>query len=114
MHEHLSLAAGELVRGLLRLVVGAVVEHHLAAVLLDRRDLRERRTIGHHRGRMDAELARREGEALRVIARARRHHAGRTLGVAELTQPVERATYLERAGELKVLGLQDCAHAHAP
>ena len=68
---------GEPLRLGLRLVVAAVHEAHLAAVLAHRGHLGQRRLRRHHEHGACARLARGEGHRLRVVARARRHHAAR-------------------------------------
>ena len=57
------------------------------------------------RGR-DAEQAGRERHALRVIARAGRHHAAGPLRVGQPGDPHVRAADLERPGALQVLALE--------
>ena len=76
------------------------------AVVARRVDLRHRRVLRHEDRRADPELARRPGDRLAVVARARRDHAGGALLVAERRELVDRAAHLERAGALQVLGLQ--------
>ena len=104
-HAHPALV-GEPRRLGLRLVVAAVHEGHLAAVLAHRRHLGQRRPLGHHEQRAAARRARRERHRLRVVARAGGHHAGGQLGVRQLPDRVRGSARLERAGHLKVLRLE--------
>ena len=95
------------------LVVAALDELDLAAVLLHGRHLGERRLLGHHEQRVRAGIARREGDRLGVIAGAGRDDAGRQLVVRQAPDHVRRTARLERSGELQVLGLEQHAGADA-
>ena len=96
----------------LSLVVAALHEAHLAAVLLHRRHLRERRLRRHHEHGARARLARGERHGLRVVAGARRDHAALERLRRERPDHVGGAARLERSGELEVLRLQQHARAH--
>ena len=99
-------------RGLgLGLVVAAVHEGHLAAVLAHRGHLGERRPLRHHEQRRRAGRACGEGHRLGVVTGAGGHDAGRELRVGEPADRVRGAARLERAGELEVLRLE---HARGP
>ena len=82
VHNDPAVAARQLVGGLAGLVVRALVEDHLAAVLLHGSDLRQRRPVRHHGRGADAELSRGEGHTLCVVARARCHNPGSALCLA--------------------------------
>ena len=56
---------------------------------------------------MAAQAVGRQRDGLRVIARARRHHSGVEVLLAEAAHLVERPPDLERARELEALGLHD-------
>ena len=68
-------------------------------------DLGDRRALGHEHLAGHPQRARRVGDRLRVVAGAAAHDAARA-AVAERGDLRDRATELERAGALKVLGLQ--------
>ena len=112
--DRIALRLGQPVRSRLGLVVAAVDEAHLAAVLLHGRDLRQRRLLGHHQHRPRARLARRERHRLRMVARTRSDHAAGQLLPRQPPDHVRGAARLERAGELKILCLQHHARPHSP
>ena len=109
-----ALGLGQALRLGARLVVAAVHEAHLAAVLAHRRHLRERRLLRHHEHRVRPRLTRGERHRLGVVAGAGRHHARVERLARKPADHVRGAARLERAGELEVLGLQQHARAHAP
>ena len=114
MDDREPLRLGEPVRLGAGLVVAALDEAHLAAVLAHRRHLRERRLLGHHEHGVRPRLARREGHRLGVVAGAGGHHAGVERRAREPADHVRGPARLEGAGELEVLRLQQRARAHAP
>lgn len=67
-HEDRAGALGELGRRGEGLVEDVPAQHHLRAVVAGRRELGQGDADGHEDGRLDAELARGEGDALRVVA----------------------------------------------
>ncbi len=82
------------------------MEDHVRAVPPGGLLLRDRRTLGHEDGRLDAEQLRGERDALRVVAGRRRHHAVRALLRRQPRDPHVGAAGLERPGALEVLALQ--------
>ena len=84
--------------------VGLLVDR--GAVAARRRDLQRVGALPHHDQRVDAFLARRPGDGLRVVARRDRDHAALLLLVRQLREPVERAAHLERARPLEELRLE--------
>ncbi len=93
-------------RGGVRLVEGLALQHDLGTVVAGRLQLRQRDAERHEDGRLDAELARRVGDALRVITGRGGDHAARPVCLVELREAVERAAQLVRAGALQVLAFQ--------
>ena len=89
-----------------RVVEALAGQDGLAAVGQGRVDLRHRRVGRHVDRRVDAELARRPGDRLAVVAGARRDHPGGPLLGREGRKLVERAANLERARALEVLRLE--------
>jgi hypothetical protein len=69
-------------------------------------DFGHRRLVRHEDRRLDPGLACRPGHGLSVVARARRDDSGGPLGLAERGDSIDRASDLERARPLKVLGLE--------
>ncbi len=82
------------------------VQHHRRAVTAGRLHLRQRCPLRHHHGGGGAQQARGERHALRVVARARRHHAAGPLGSRQPGDPHIGPAYLERPGALQVLALE--------
>ena len=86
--------------------VAVAVQHHLGAQAAHRLDLDLRRGLRHHDHGADAELARREGDALRVVAGADGDHAARALGLGQVRDAVVGAAQLEAEDRLQVLALE--------
>ena len=101
--EHGAGALGEL-RGRRSGVstVGAL-EHDVGAVAAGRVQLRQRHAERHEDRGRDAELLRRERDALRVVAGGCGDDAARALLGGQPREPVVGAADLERAGALQVL-----------
>ena len=87
MHERRAvLARRTRVRASSAVLERAAVELDLGAVVARRVDLRHRRVLRHEDARLRADLARRPGDRLAVVARARRDDAGRALVVARASR----------------------------
>ncbi len=89
-----------------RLVDDAAAEHDVGAVRPGGLELGDRDADRHEDRGVDAELARGEGDALRVIACRRRDDAALPLLGGQLREPVVRAADLVGAGALEVLALE--------
>jgi len=89
----------------------AVVEHDLGAQRCGALALGTRRIRRHDDDRRHAEQSRRRRDALRMIARGKRHHAARALRLRDRGELVVRAAELERARALQGLGLEEHARA---
>ena len=85
----------------------AVVHHDLGAIAARCRHLGTRRIVRHHDGGRDAQLPRRQGDRLRMVAGREGDHAGAPLRLAELRQRIEGAAELEGTGTLEVLALEE-------
>ena len=107
MEQRPPLGRGELARDLMGILVGAVDQADVAAVLANGLHLRHRRVRRHAERRAHAGALRRERDRLRMVARAGGHDAGRPLVIGEVRHRVRGAADLERAGHLEVLGLQE-------
>src|SRR5690606_14776083 len=112
--EHELFALGELQRVLVRLVIGVAVQDDLAAERAYRVDLDRRRARRHDDHGAHAAAARRERDALGVVAGGAADHALRDRAGVELRDLVVRAAQLERENRLLVLALQPDLVAEAP
>ena len=93
-------------RSVERLLEERAGQLRLGPVVLARLDLRHRCSVGHEDERPHAELARRPGDRLSVIACAGRDDAGRALLRRQRAQLVDGSADLERARPLQVLRLE--------
>ena len=107
MDERRSGLRGVLERLAHRVLEGVAGELDRGAVVAGRVHLRHRRLRRHEDGRLDAFLARRPRDGLAVVARARGHDSGSSLGLAQALHLVDGAADLERARALEVLRLQE-------
>ena len=89
-----------------RLLDAGPDQPHRRAVALGGRDLRQRRPDRHHHRGRGAQQRGRQGDALRVVARAGGHHARPAPALAETGDPHVGAAELERAAALEVLALE--------
>ena len=101
----------DLLRDGLAVFARAVVEHDLGAQRRGALALGARRIRRHDDDRRHAEKPRRRRDALRVIARGKRHHAARALRRRDGGELVVGAAELERARALQGLGLEEHARA---
>ena len=106
VEEGRVLGLGVVERGGERLLERLAVQLRLRTVVPRRFDLRHRRVVRHEDAREHAGLARRPGNRLAVVARARGDDAGGVLLRAQKRDLVDRAADLESAGALEVLGLR--------
>ncbi len=104
--EHGARGAGELGGGTQGLVDGVTPEHDIRPVVLGGLQLGQGNAHGHEDGRLDAELARRVGDALRMVACRGGDDAARLLLVGEQGEPIVGTADLVGAGALKVLALE--------
>ena len=104
--EHRAGPRREQQRLLERVLHRRPVQDHRRAVGAGRLHLRHRRPLGHDHGGRGAEQPGGERDALRVVARARRHHAAGPLRVGQPGDPGVGAAHLERPRALQVLALQ--------
>jgi hypothetical protein len=111
--QHRAGACGELPRGHQRLRDARSVELDVGAVPLRRGDLGQGGAHRHEDGRLDPQQRRRQGDALRVVAGARRHHAAGPFLVAEPSDADVGPSDLERSGALEVLRLEEDVLARA-
>ena len=91
----------------LRIGVAVAHEHDLGAQVADRVDLDLRRRLRHHDHRTQSELARRVGDALRMIAGARGDDAARALLVGQVRDAVVGAAQLEAEHRLLIFPLEE-------
>ncbi|MCY1520347.1 hypothetical protein D9M68_551220 [compost metagenome] len=85
---------------------GIAVQHHLAATGTHAVDLELRGGARHHDGRFDAQLPRRQRQALGMVAGRCGDHAPRALFRAQLHHTVVGTTDLEGVDRLQVLALE--------
>src|SRR2546427_19320 len=110
-HEH-APRLGRDARGERRpVVLHPVVEDDLGAVPAGRLHLQRGRVGRHADDGARADHARRQGDALSVVARRVRDDAARAVGVGERAELVERAADLEGSRALEVLALEEHAVA---
>ena len=114
MHEGQAALALEFHGVAVGVRIAVAMQHHLRAARRHRVHLDLRRGHRHHDHRAAAELLRRERDALRVVARARRDHALGQLRRRQVGHLVVRAAQLEREHRLQVLALEQQAVAQAP
>ena len=96
-----------------RIVEGIALEHDLGAEAARALDLHRRCEARHHDRRRNAHALRVIRDALRVVARRDREHAGGAFGRGQLGHLVQRAALLEGRGELVVLEFEeDLAAGH--
>ena len=113
-HQRRAALRGDVRGNLLAAFASAVVFDHLGTHVERVLHLHARCVARHDDRRADAETARGLGDPLCVIAGGECDHAGGALGVAQLGQPVPRATELERAGVLERLELEQDAAPRQP
>ena len=101
------LAAAQLVAARLGIGERVAGQLDLGAQLAHGIDLDLRRRLRHHDQRADAEVAGREGHALRVVAGAGGDHAAPALVRRQMRHPVVRAAQLEGEDRLQILALQE-------
>ncbi|MCY1231417.1 hypothetical protein D9M72_438640 [compost metagenome] len=92
---------------------GIAVQHHLAATGTHAVDLELRGGARHHDGRFDAQLPRRQRQALGMVAGRCGDHAPRALFRAQLHHTVVGTTDLEGVDRLQVLALEQHLVAQA-
>jgi hypothetical protein len=105
MHEGKALRGLHRQRVLVGVAVGVAVQHGDRAARLDRRDLQLRRGNRHHDDCPASQPARRQCDALRVIAGRRCDYPARQLGGAQVDHLVVGTSQLEREHRLDVLAL---------
>ena len=103
MHEDEILFRRDFLRAREGIRQGRAVEHHPCTEPLGVLDLAERRSQRHHDGGWNAEPSRVIGHALGMIARRHGDDAARPFCGGQRQQLVQRATILERGGELQIL-----------
>ena len=96
------------------LVIGLTMQNHLTTKGPNRSRLHLRCGAGHHDHRTTAESASTEGDALGVVAGARRDHATTEFISRQLGHPVVSAPELEGKDWLQVLSLQPDAVLQPP
>ena len=104
--EHGAGTLGELGRQPQRSLDGRALQDHLRSIAPRREELGHGDPERHEDGGRDAELLRRERDALSVIAGRCRDDAPRALLGGEAREPVGRPADLERARALEILELQ--------
>jgi hypothetical protein len=112
--EHQAVTRNQVGSVRRRVVVGVAVQHHPRAQGAHGIDLDARRIAAHHDGGPESELARRQGDTLRVIPGRRGDDAAGTLGLGQLRDLVIGAANLEREDRLQVLALEQHRAAAAP
>ncbi len=85
---------------------GIAVQHHCCSSGAHTLDLDLRRGARHDDGRLDAQLTRRQCQALGMITRRCRHHAPCSLLCGQLRELVVRPANLEREHRLQVFALE--------
>ena len=98
--------SSELVAPDLGFGVAVARQNHFGAERPHRLDLDLRRRLGHDDERAQAEMPRRVGDALGVIAGACRDDAAGALGVGHVGDPVVRAAQLVAEDRLQILALE--------
>jgi len=111
VHERESLARRDLVRARRRLGQRLAGEHRARAEGLRAAHLRERRVLGHHDRRGNAEPRGLIRDGLRVVACRHRDHAALAFRRRQLQEAVRGAAIFERRGTLPRLELQRDARA---
>jgi hypothetical protein len=112
VHEGQALLMGELVGMRACFLQRVAVQHHLGAEAARALHLHAGREARHDDHRAHAQALCVVGHALGMVARAHRHHAARALAGRELREPIARAAFLERGGELQVLELEEHLRAY--
>lgn len=106
MNENQPFIAGERVGRLAGGSEAVALEHDLGAVRLGAIDLDERRALGHHDRRRDAEPPGVVGDPLGMVAGRHRNHTHTARTRVQGQQLGERAAFLERTGAMQRLELQ--------
>ena len=106
MDVDIALLRLQFERALVGVIEGVACKHDFSAVGARRLDLEERRRGGHTDDGFDAESLGSERDALRVVAGGRGDDALGAFLIRQMSDLVVGAAHLERAGVLKILGLQ--------
>ena len=107
VHEDRAGLLGVALRLRQGLVHGHAVQLNLGTVIAGCGNLRQRRAQRHVDAGLNAQAVSRQGHTLRVVTRARGHHAALLLLLGELCHAHIRAAHLERTGALQVLTLEE-------
>jgi hypothetical protein len=107
MDEPQAARQDDLIAVRLGIGIRVAAQHDFRAHLADRVDLDLRRRLRHHDEGAQAQVARREGHALRVVARAGRNDAPRALRLGEVRDVVVGAAQLEAENRLQVFPFQE-------
>ena len=106
MHEHQPGFAHDLIAVCLGFGVAVAGQDHFGAERPHRRHLDVGRRLRHDDERAQAEMAGRIGDALCVVAGARRDNAARALGLGEMGDPVVGAPELVAEDWLEIFALE--------